>query len=234
MTSKREKNWILLVDYGNGQSSALKVKPGLLLVLLSQIVLGFFLCLVGTLLFFREADKNRKLKIEVQNYEIQAWISKNKLPDAEKALEASRDISKEGIKKPTTTLASALKVSEMTYDCAEETCYTAVNLANTGQGIYEGSLLMVLEALVPRIGAPIQDSAPRKKFLIYPGEKSLDEFDPSKTADLQKKNFKFTRALSTNHAFKLGKLLKPAALHVFIYDAKDGLVLRESKTLLEE
>lgn len=140
---------------------------------------------------------------------------------------------------PTTTAASAgsavgARIADLVADCVDEDCDVKLNLVPTKTGVAQGDLLLVLEAEIPRIGAGNPTNQVRKRFFIYPSGQSRDDFSPNQLAGLQKKPFRFTRALRTGASFSVGKLLRPIAINAYLFDKEKALIQHERKTIDRE
>jgi hypothetical protein len=124
------------------------------------------------------------------------------------------------------------RISDLFAECSEEYCDVKLNLAPSQQGIAQGQLLLVLELEVPRIGA--STSQVRKKYLIYPGFGTQEELNPTKLQEMEKKPFRFSRGLSTGTTFKMGKLLEPLAINVYLFDENNNVVVHERRAIERE
>jgi hypothetical protein len=112
------------------------------------------------------------------------------------------------------------KVSEINTECVAGKCGLRLVLVPAAPGSVEGSLVVVLETEIPRIGTANSTSSVQKRFFIYPGYHAKDEIDLKQVNLLEAKPFKMSRALTTNIDFQFGDLLRPFAVNVFIFDAK--------------
>jgi hypothetical protein len=190
--------------------------------LLSQVVIisASVLCLfIGTLLFFREVEVNRQLTQRL------LWLE----------TEQRRSLAREGNSEPVvddqlghpSAIAVSARVSGVAPQCSGDSCVVDLTLVPSFSQVAEGSLLLVLETEVPRIGAGTAGAQSRKRFFIYPGMGTREELRPDDISQLARKTFRFQRILETHTRFTLGKLLRPLALNVYLFDSAGTLSFHE-------
>lgn len=126
------------------------------------------------------------------------------------------------------------RVGELTADCLEEECEVILSMVPTQPGVAQGELLLVLETEIPRIGTGNPTTQIRKRFFIYPGAQTRDDLSQELLSDLQRKPFRFTRALRTTATFTTGKLLRPLAINVYLFDKDRTLIHHERKAIESE
>jgi hypothetical protein len=191
----------------------------------------FFL---GTLLFFRELELNRKLQEHVLRLETEKRLYQT-YPLPERVLAAAPPVAL-APPAPTETPAESpaetfARINELRTDCLEGTCSVKLGMVTTRPGAAVGQLLLVLETEVPRIGSAGPNSPVRKRYFLSPGETSLDELDPNRLSTFDQKPFRFSRGLQTTSAFKIGKLLRPLAINAYIFDTEKTLLHHERKVV---
>lgn len=260
LSRNQNRSVSILLHAGSGEPLAFRLnlrKAYLFLVVVS----GIFLTLIlGTLLFFRQLEVNRKLTDALLDSTVREKIlaenavSARVEPLAMKSVSAVA-VSGEAIGQGTRTVASApavpgvkepavspsakpaapspvrVRVSEVTFDCASGRCNVRLVLVPTASTAIEGSLLVVLETEIPRIGTARATSNSQKRFFIYPGYQSKDELDLKEINHLEGKGFKMSRALNTNVDFQFGELLRPLAVNIFVFDSAKNLVLHERRQI---
>lgn len=191
----------------------------------------------GTLFFFREVEINRKVMEKVLELETGLLLNvpnRSLIAQPEVKIEPEKEL----IREPTAVtseispeLTVNAKLHELIAECSETSCTVSTILTPASHGIAKGSLSMVLEAIVPRIGGADPNAPNRAQFIYYPGLEVLDQFDPEKAVTLQKRQFKFSRALPTRVEFTIGKLHRPIAINLYLFDASNNLIGHERKTL---
>jgi hypothetical protein len=219
------------------------------------------LSLTLSLFFFRELELNRKLEgkvlaLETDNQLAQLQVGRASYvpqeikpstkslasvpakkepvvsqpePAAAPAVVAKPVVSEAAVSRP-----AQARVSDLTSECDEKYCEIKLSLMPTGSGTVEGELLMVLELEVPRIGGGNAATANRKQYILYPGFQSVDELSPNELQDFEKRTFKFGRGLQTNASFEVNKLLRPIAIHVYLFDTEGTLIQHERRTVERE
>ncbi len=221
---------------GNDSPFAAKISLTLLSKYLLGTALAFAVLFVGTLLFFRELELNRKLqehvlKLETEKRLYQAYP----LPDRGLA-ESSPLVLNGGTAAKAEGAAAEVfaRINDLRADCAEENCLIKLGMVTTQPGTAAGQLLLVLETEVPRIGTGAPSAPVRKRYFLYPGNNARDELDPNQLGTLDSKAFRFTRALQTSTNFKMGKLLRPLAINAYVFDSDKTLLQHERKVIESE
>jgi hypothetical protein len=236
----------VLLHSGQGEPLALRVnlkKTYLFLASLSAIFIGLVL---GTLLFFRQLENNRKLREAL----LESHLREKILADTAKSAQLIPVAVAVGSPGDTRDVASApavetspeqkanapvssvrARISEVNSECAAGRCNVRLVVVPTGSTIVEGSVLVVLETEIPRIGTARATSSSQKRFFIYPGYHSKDELDLKSVGHLETKNFKMSRALNTNVDFQFGELLRPLAVNIFLFDNAKNLILHERRQI---
>jgi hypothetical protein len=125
----------------------------------------------------------------------------------------------------------APRVGVLNADCAGEKCSVSLSLVPTGPGLVQGSLLVILETEIPRIGTANANAAIRERYFIYPGETFRDELPQTELAKIPAKPFHFSRGLQSNVDFNVGSLLRPLAVNVYIFDTQHNLIQHERKDI---
>jgi len=242
----------VLLHSGSGDPLALRIdlkKTYLVVGVLSGVLLALA---VGTLLFFRELESNRELQDRLLEVSLKErilhdsikWNSEAKTPaplnetaaiPREVTTEAKTESRETG--KPETLIAKPApaavraRVAEVVTDCASGRCAVRLVLVPASSATVEGSLLVVLETEIPRIGTARATSSSQKRFFIYPGYQTKDELDLKEINRLTGKPFKMSRAVNTNIDFQFGELLRPLAVNVFILDAEKNMVHHERRAI---
>lgn len=273
----------VLVQSGAGTPYAIKVDVKKCLTLLKLVSGILFLLFLGTLMFFREMEQNRKLEERLLAIELEKKLTENftlpRKPTLEKVFKpkpAPKEVArstpmpppivvsapslprkvstpfgdapiatKANTKTPTelaeTTengtankreIASVrARVSNIKAECLEEACTAKVVLIPSGPGVAVGQLLMVLETGIMRIGAATHTSDVRKRYFVSPGNEGFDEMNQTVLDKLQGSPFRFSRALQTSATFQIGKVLKPLAVNIYIFDQSRTLVQHERQVI---
>lgn len=223
------------------------------LVKLSTYLIGatvaYLTLFIGTLLFFRELELNRKLqenvlRLETERRLYQAYplpdrmlteaVTQNAIPD--RVPTASLPAAAPGEKaKSVRTLEEVFgRINDLRVECGEDNCAVKLGMVTTQPGTAVGKLVLVLETEVPRIGGSNPSTPMRKRFFLYPGGNAVDELDPNQLGTLEQKAFRFTHALQTAHVFKMGKLLRPLAVNAYIFDPEKTLLQHERRVIEAE
>ena len=126
------------------------------------------------------------------------------------------------------------KIADLSTECIEENCTVKLSLIPNSSGVAQGELLLILETEVPRIGATSNTTEVRKRYYLYPGLTNRDELDPSRVNDLEKKSFRFSHGLQTTANFPIGKLFRPIALNIYLFDANQAVILHERRVIETE
>ncbi|MBI1859697.1 MAG: hypothetical protein HYR96_02110 [Deltaproteobacteria bacterium] len=214
--------------------------------ILGLILLGLSF---GCLLFFRELEINRKLSERVLELETALTLSSttratSPIAPAPQAPAIMENATEAGPSREPTAATVAVpapvtqaiqtvpaKMSELFWECNDGICDIRTYLIPAAPGTAEGSLALVLEEEISRIGGADPNIPARRQFVYYPGFTAMEEFDAEKTGALEKRHFRFARALPTNVQFNIGKLNQPIAINLYIFDAEDNLVHHERKPL---
>lgn len=212
------------------------------------IGLGTLGLATGTCLFFREVEINRKITERLLELETILFLQNatRSVPVAPviETSPGSGSMSDEhaspaaplSLREPTaiavpTELTVTAKLNELAAECSETMCSVSTYLTPSSPGNAAGSLSLVLEAEVTRIGGADPNAPTRRQFVYYPGLILFDEFDSDKAATLEKKSFRFSRALPTRVQFTIGKLHRPIAINLYLFDTENNLVRHERKPL---
>ncbi len=214
-------------------------------LVISALVFAF--TSMGTLLFFRELELNRRLQENVLRLETERRLYKSRPVAFTPAVTAP-------VTRPTETPSPAVqsapplaetnaetiaetvagRINDLRVECTEEECAVRLGLVTSKPGTAVGQLLLVLETEVPRIGAASPSAPVRRRYFVYPGETAKDDLDPNTLNSLEHKAFKFSRALQTNTVFKVGKLLRPLALNAYVFDSEKALLQHERRAIETE
>lgn len=246
----------ILMYTGQGSPFSARLRVGKI-VNAALLLAGFcFVSFTGTLLFFREYDINRDLEEQLVLLKNEQKLPSTKpRPTATETAAVAVTIPKAPVAPvatvaPTTpvvaapvqneaptrellsqTKPSTTRIDELAVECASGTCNARVAMAATGSTVAQGALLLVLETEVPRIGAGSPNAQIRKRYFIYPSNEGRDELDVAKLATLPNRPFKFAKFLQTNVQFQFGKLLRPLALNIYIFDRDQTLVQHERRAI---
>ena len=198
---------------------------------------------MGTLLFFRELETNRKLQERLWRLEAEKRLYQS-YPLPERLLAAAPTAPATAAPVDKTAAADKAKadaagevvarINDLRAECAEDNCSIRLGMVTAQPGTAVGQLLLVLETEVPRIGGSNPTAPVRKRFFLYPGNNARDELDPNALATLDQKPFRFNRTLQTNTVFKMGKLLRPLAVNAYIFDAQKAIIQHERKVIESE
>lgn len=126
------------------------------------------------------------------------------------------------------------RIGELGVECFEEDCEVRLSMVPTRTGVAQGELLVVLETEIPRIGAGNPSTQMRKRYFIYPGNETRDEFSQELINEIARKSFRFTRGLQTSTSFAIGKLLRPLAVNIYLFDKEKTLIHHERKSIERE
>ncbi|MBI4404004.1 MAG: hypothetical protein HY537_07580 [Deltaproteobacteria bacterium] len=223
----------------SGNPIAMRIDLNRVAFMLAAISTLFAALFLGTLLFFRELEINRKLSARMLELEIKTTLSQDSTvassitqqgaataPDRQATLSTNFDTQER------TPAAVRAKIADLSTSCEEGTCLASVALMPTSPGQASGSLVLVLETEIPRIGPTMPSTVVRKRFFIYPGNESRDEFVPDDLSGVQGKTFQFSHALRTGASFNIGKLLRPLALNLYLMD-RDGVIIHHQRKPIE-
>lgn len=233
---------VLMVQSTTGVPLAfrLDVRAASLIVLMVTSALLISLC--GTLLFFRELEINRKLLDRVLDLEISDKLGKLNLSSnttiarnptaATPSIEVIRDAAAPDSDGSQGAVAGAVKarVGLLNVECASEACSVSLSLVPTEPGPVKGSLLVVLETEIPRIGTA-KASTIRERYFIYPGDTSMDEATQDALLKVPGKIFHFSKGLQSTVEFNIGGLLRPLAVNVYLFDTEHNLIQHERKVI---
>lgn len=126
------------------------------------------------------------------------------------------------------------RIGELGAECFEEDCEIRLSMVPTRTGVAQGELLVILETEIPRIGAGNPTTQIRKRFFIYPGSQTRDDLPQESLNEITRKPFRFTRGLQTTTNFTIGKLLRPLAVNVYLFDKDRTLIHHERKAIERE
>jgi len=251
-TIKLQEHLFLFLKAESGNPIAVRLEMRKI-YLLASLILGIFFCFFsGTVLFFRELEMNRKLedrllvldtreKLRIPSAPTQTNpVSQSITSFIEPAIQQKVEQKVERKLTETPPIAKtepeiagpvSARLSDFTVDWNGETCTAHISLVPTTTGMAEGDLLLILETEIPRIGGSNPSSQIRKRYFIYPGYQSRDELDESQISQIDRKPFHFSRALQTSATFNVGKLLRPIALNVYVFDSNKTLIHHERKPI---
>jgi hypothetical protein len=241
----------ILVHGGTGSPQAFQMSLQRVSTILVMGTGAFTACVLGTLLFFRELELNRKLQDQLLDAETreklgQVLAANHPAPGTAASAAVPATAPAPAREAAATTVgtddegaasgsSSAGRVNDLQVDCTKGKCAVRLSLMTDGSGTADGQLLIILESEIPRIGTGATSGAPlRKRYFIYPGDITRDELDQSSLSQLDSKSFHFARALQTSVTFQVGKLLRPLAVNAYIYDKDHALVQHERKVIESE
>ncbi len=244
---------------GSGAPYAARIALGRLSLYLVGATIAYAVTVMGTLLFFRELEINRKLQEHVLKLESEKRLYQSyPLPDrllanAPAPAAASNNAPSAQTPHHERTVAHAnattaekpkaegaaasdvvARINDLRAECAEDNCSIRLGMVTSQPGTAVGKLLLVLETEVPRIGGANPSTPLRKRFFFYPGNSARDEMDPNQLGTLEQKSFRFNRVLQTNTVFKMGKLLRPLAINAYVFDSEKQLLQHERKVIESE
>ncbi len=229
----RVSSFVLTIHRGSGAPLSVRLDLKRLLSLFSLIMGLFFLSFVGSLFLFREIERSRSMQERLLELELIEQLRATETTSKKQNLTAATETPaiQTPIAAPESLERTLGRLTELSVDCLAEQCTVRSLMVPTSPGIAQGNILMVLEAEVPRIGARDPSTEIRKRFYFYPGSGYLDELTQSSLDSLEKKPFRFSKALQTNVSFKLGKLMRPLAINFYLYDQKNDLIRHERKAI---
>lgn len=243
---------------GSGAPYAARISLGRLSLYLIGATVAYTFTLMGTLLFFRELEINRKLqehvlKLESEKRLYQSYPLPDRLlssapatasvpnaptnpsaPHHERTVAHASPATVEKPKAEGATNDVVARINDLRAECAEDNCSIRLGMVTSQPGTAVGKLLLVLETEVPRIGGANPSTPLRKRFFFYPGNSARDEMDPNQLGTLEQKSFRFNRVLQTNTVFKMGKLLRPLAINAYVFDSEKQLLQHERKVIESE
>lgn len=219
---------------------------------LMAVAATFALFFCGTLLFLRELEINRELQEHVLRLEAEKRLDRAyPVPDRELATPVGTKIpaptsavavaaaaeslvaatAPPALEAPAIPVENAGRVTDVRAECDGENCTVRLSVLNKNTTPAEGSLLVVLETEVPRIGGAALSTPMRKRYLLFPGEQTRDDLDPNTLGALEHRSFKVNKALQTSATFKVGRLLRPIAANVYVFDTKGALLQHERRVI---
>lgn len=236
-----KRHLYVLVHSGTGTPYAFQLNLQQLTSAVVMTALVFAGMLLGSLMFFRELELNRKLQDQLLDLETREKLAQMLPTNAPATNTPAANRATAAVAAPATETengeeravsATAGRLSELAVDCQRGRCGVKLSLMSNGAASAEGQLLIVLEAEVPRIGsANTPGTAVRKRFYIYPGELNRDELDQTAVNQLERKSFRFSHVLQTNVTFEIGKLMRPLAVNAYVYDKDRTLVQHERRAI---
>ena len=226
----------LLIQSHSGSPLSLRLnvrKMYLLGFLLSTVYLTTF---SGSLLFFREVEINRKLEERVLELEMREKLSKMLPAPVENVSRQITETDNPELlvdKNALADTATGIKahIGGLNVECVTGRCGVKLDIVPLASGTAQGQLLVILETEIPRIGSRNPTTEIRKRYFVYPGGKARDELDQADIISLERKNFRFSRALQTSAEFRIGTLLRPIAVNVYLYDSARNLIQHERKVI---
>lgn len=213
---------------------------------LTGAAIAALVTVTGTLLFFRELEINRKLQEHVlrlesekrlyQTYPLPTRAPAETVPTPSVKKTAAPAVEVVAPPKEAETAATEVfaRINELRTECSAEECSIKTGMVTTQQGTAVGTLLLVLETEVPRIGSANPNAPVRKRFFIYPGNATKDELDPNTLPQLEHKAFRFSRVLQTTTVLKMGKFFRPLAINAYVFDPDKTLLQHERRTIESE
>lgn len=212
---------------------ALSIETHKLLMAVSIALIAILLSFLGTLLFFRELHISRKL-----GEEILALRLRDKVLRAAPQVTATAATPAETTATPQKEAPAAeqpptisARMTDLTIECGEGSCLAKIAMVPAKTGVASGTLLLVLETEVLRIGTSPAPGQTRKRYFTYPHDLVRDTFDEKILSSLPKKAFHFSRALQTSASFEIEKHVRPLALNVYLFDTNDSVVHHERKAI---
>lgn len=214
---------------------AMSLETHKLIQLVSILLTVVCLSVVGTLLFFRELEVNRKLGEELLALRLREKIGRKatlgtvKKDGAGVAVPAITAPAQKTISETSDTSVTA-RLTDLSVECSQGVCTAKVSMVPSKTGVAEGNLLLVLETEMLRIGTGTTGQA-RKRYFLYPHAEPRDELEETDLTGLAKKNFHFSRALQTTSTFNVGRAVRPIALNLYVFDTHGAVVHHERKTV---
>lgn len=230
---------LITISKGSGMPYSFRLYPRSVLPWTSFLFLLILVLGAGTVLFFRELELNQhlieKLTILETDQKLGDTIgSVTSAPtnDVKRATSAIAATRLSGVSSASTSVTSLPKVSELLVQCSDEACDVKLGMITSSAEGAEGSLTLVLETEIPRIGTSVSPEAlVRKRYFIYPSGETRDTLSQADIGQLAQKAFRFSRALHTTASFKTGKLQRALVLHAYIFDSNRNLVQHEQKVI---
>lgn len=240
LTSPQKSTILIQLHYDGNPLRIIRIEKRNLLRLFYSIGLFVIMLFLGTLMFFREIEINRKLEEKLLMLE-----SKQKLHEMINKLEASIPIQERELANNVTEtkavvnhLVSTESISKITEfvgtkivnfstECIETSCTVKLSMIPISQGTTKGSLLIILETHLPTS----ESIAAAKRYFIYPEQADRDDISQKDLLQLKRKEYQFSRILNVSTQFNIGKLLKPIAINVYLFDMEGNNTLHERKLL---
>jgi hypothetical protein len=234
----------VLVHTGDGNPYAARLN--LRKVSRMFLATGFTLTLasVGSLLFFRELELNRKLQdrlLELETREKIAAAGPAPSVPAPRIVAAKEPppaevpiVENDSIVPGMHASGGVARIADINAECVADECQVKFAMVPVQPGTAQGQLLVILETEVPRIGTGNPTTQVRKRYFIYPGNEARDELTQSQLVTLPRKPFRCSRALQTSARFKIAKLLRPLAVNIYLFDRKQTLLTHERKVIETE
>lgn len=230
---------LVMIHAGQGEPVALRFdlqQAGKIFLFLCSVVL---LCFFGTLFFFRELEVNRHLQDRVLVLENEMSFHRLgqqsiQTPALTATTTATATPAVEPVREETPVVVSNVvraRVADFTVDCLEGTCTIHLGMVPTRSGTTAGSLVVILETELPRIGMGNPGTAVRKRYFLYPGEKTVDELSMEQISRLDRKSYRFSRALQNTISFKVERTLRPIAANAYLYDEEGTLLVHERRAI---
>lgn len=242
------------VHAGTGSPYAVRVNSKKLVGLVLFLATAYCVFLTGSLLFFRELEVSRKLSEKVLEFETgqklaqQIQLAARNVaasgtagPDVSPAAKTTAPTTAPAtVKAPeiakavTPTGISSARIADLVASCSEDGCQAKLSMVPVSTGVAQGQLLVILETEIPRIGSASPGSNVRRRFFTYPSNQTKDELSQQDLEQLQRKAFRFSRALQTTVKFNIGKLLRPLAVNIYLFDSAGNRTHHERKPLERE
>lgn len=248
------------VHAGTGSPYAVRVNSKKLVGLVLFLGIAYCVFFTGSLLFFRELEVSRKLQERVLEYETNQKLTQA-IQLADRNVATSQVAGPEPLikaKAPTVAVSASAassiqaaaptdakaitpgaagisaRVADLVVTCAEDGCQAKVSMVPVAPGVAQGQLLVILETEIPRIGSANPGANVRRRFFTYPSNQTKDDLSQQDLEALPRKAFRFSRALQTTVKFNTGKLLRPLALNVYLFDTAGNRTHHERKTIERE
>ena len=175
-------------------------------MIVSPLILAFGL---------HEADENHALAeklafVQAQlDLQAQLWVAPSKVVPA---TTSSASLASDFV-------GAAAHISNVYARCQGMECDVRFTLlAQSGvDGV--GSMSVVLESEVPRVGSSDPLATPKKKYTVYPGNKSYEAMSDADVAGLAVKPFHFAHTLPVTVTFSHPLVQHPIAAHIYLFDA---------------
>jgi hypothetical protein len=244
------------VNAGTGSPYAVRVNSRKLVGLVLFLGIAYCVFFTGSLLFFRELEVSRKLQEKVLEFETAQKLSQQiqlatrnvatsqvagpeplvaaKPAAAPVPVSAAQTTAADPKTAPVASVGISARVADLVVTCNEEGCQAKVSMIPVSTGVAQGQLLVILETEIPRIGSANPGSNVRKRYFTYPSNQTKDDMTQQDLERLPRKAFRFSRALQTTVTFNTGKLLRPLALNVYLFDSAGTRTHHERKAIDRE